>query len=312
MIGDLIIGFDGSDAGRDGLALGRALALATYARVTVVYARSYMALTPDLRETGEDLPWRAAAERVLDEARAALADVPVAGYRAVAERSAAHALHSAADVADAGIIVIGSTHRSGLGRIAPGTTADQILQAAPCAVAVAPAGYATAMDDHALRRIGAAVDGAAESDRVTRVTAGLARRVGATVRLITVVEHAGTRGRWSTVDAGDAPLAGAAPRRAIEVLERATVAVGGGLRIERRLCAGHPAEELIAESGDLDLLVVGSRGFGPVRRIVPGSTSAQVVRAAECPVVVLPRRASEHVAEIVSPVAGGAVPIAER
>jgi hypothetical protein len=71
---DLIIGFDGSDAGHDGLALGRRLAQATGARPTVVYARSYMALTPDIRESGEDLSWDAAAQRILDEAREVLAE----------------------------------------------------------------------------------------------------------------------------------------------------------------------------------------------------------------------------------------------
>jgi nucleotide-binding universal stress UspA family protein len=80
---------------------------------------------------------------------------------------------------------------------------------------------------------------------------------------------------------------------------------------------GHPAEELVAESGDLDLLVVGSRGFrplrrivfGPLRRIVPGSTSAKALRSAECPVIVLPRRASASVAAVVAAVAGERVPI---
>jgi hypothetical protein len=47
MYGDLIIGFDGSDAGHDGLAFGRRLALATGARPTVVFACSYTALRAD-------------------------------------------------------------------------------------------------------------------------------------------------------------------------------------------------------------------------------------------------------------------------
>ena len=89
MNGDLIVGFDGSDPGRDGLALGRRMAFATGARATVVYDRSYIALTEDARESGEDLPWAEAADRVLDEAREMLADVPEVSFRAVAERSAA-------------------------------------------------------------------------------------------------------------------------------------------------------------------------------------------------------------------------------
>jgi hypothetical protein len=52
MNGDLMIGFDGSDAGRDGLAFGRRLALATGAGVPVVSARSYLAVTADFRGGG--------------------------------------------------------------------------------------------------------------------------------------------------------------------------------------------------------------------------------------------------------------------
>jgi hypothetical protein len=38
--------------------------------------------------------------------------------------------------------------------------------------------------------------------------------------------------------------------------------------------------------------VVGSRGWGPVRRILLGSTSARLMREAHCPVLVLPRGAA--------------------
>jgi nucleotide-binding universal stress UspA family protein len=52
-----------------------------------------------------------------------------------------------------------------------------------------------------------------------------------------------------------------------------------------------PADELVRRSGDLDLLVVGSRSHGPMRRLLLGSTSRRVVRDAKCPVLVLPRGA---------------------
>ena len=61
-----------------------------------MHVRSYVAPTPDVRERGHDLGWLGAAEHILDEARDVLADVPDVSYRAVAERSPARALHSAA------------------------------------------------------------------------------------------------------------------------------------------------------------------------------------------------------------------------
>ena len=55
---------------------------------------------------------------------------------------------------------------------------------------------------------------------------------------------------------------------------------------------GDPAEKLLesAEMG-VDLLVLGSRGFGPVMRLLIGSVSSRVIREAPCPVLVVPRPA---------------------
>jgi nucleotide-binding universal stress UspA family protein len=51
---------------------------------------------------------------------------------------------------------------------------------------------------------------------------------------------------------------------------------------------GHPATELIAESADADLLVVGSQGHRPLADLLLGSVAAQCVRHAHCPVVIAP------------------------
>src|SRR4029079_7889920 len=53
---------------------------------------------------------------------------------------------------------------------------------------------------------------------------------------------------------------------------------------------GDPVHKLIedAETG-VDLLVLGSRGFGPVMRLLVGSVSSRVIRQAPCPVLVVPR-----------------------
>jgi nucleotide-binding universal stress UspA family protein len=58
---------------------------------------------------------------------------------------------------------------------------------------------------------------------------------------------------------------------------------------------GNPARELAFEGNHLDLLVTGSRGYGPVRRLMLGSTSSKLVHEAPCPVLVLARTAvHEH------------------
>jgi nucleotide-binding universal stress UspA family protein len=59
--------------------------------------------------------------------------------------------------------------------------------------------------------------------------------------------------------------------------------------VEGRAVYGLAGEELAAFSEDVDLLVVGSRGYGPVRRLVLGSTSDYLERHARCSLLVLPR-----------------------
>ncbi len=51
---------------------------------------------------------------------------------------------------------------------------------------------------------------------------------------------------------------------------------------------GVPAEVLIREPQDAELLVVGSRGAGGFARLIMGSVSTQAAHHARCPVVIIP------------------------
>ncbi|MGH2973909.1 MAG: universal stress protein [Solirubrobacterales bacterium] len=57
---------------------------------------------------------------------------------------------------------------------------------------------------------------------------------------------------------------------------------------------GPPAEVLVEHSQQLDLLVLGSRGYGPVKSVLLGSVSSHVLRNAQCPVLVAPRGGNDH------------------
>jgi nucleotide-binding universal stress UspA family protein len=52
---------------------------------------------------------------------------------------------------------------------------------------------------------------------------------------------------------------------------------------------GAPARMLAGACEDADLLVVGSRGYGPVLRLLLGSVSTQLIHLAPCSVLVIPR-----------------------
>jgi nucleotide-binding universal stress UspA family protein len=58
-----------------------------------------------------------------------------------------------------------------------------------------------------------------------------------------------------------------------------------------RALAGAPGPTIAAacEEAGADLLVAGSRGYGPVMRVLLGSVSTQLVHTAPCPVLVVPR-----------------------
>jgi nucleotide-binding universal stress UspA family protein len=54
---------------------------------------------------------------------------------------------------------------------------------------------------------------------------------------------------------------------------------------------GDAAEFLVAASENVDLLVCGSRGYGPARAVLLGGVSRRVASEAHCPVIVLARGA---------------------
>jgi len=59
--------------------------------------------------------------------------------------------------------------------------------------------------------------------------------------------------------------------------------------VEGRAVYGLAGEELAKFGDEVHILIVGSRGHGPIRRQVLGSTSAYLQRHARCPLLVLPR-----------------------
>ncbi len=78
--------------------------------------------------------------------------------------------------------------------------------------------------------------------------------------------------------------------RAEEVAEEAAAAVkerDPSLDVETVTTAGQPADVLLAQAADADMIVVGRRGLGGFKSLLLGSVSQQVVHYAACPVVVV-------------------------
>jgi nucleotide-binding universal stress UspA family protein len=69
---------------------------------------------------------------------------------------------------------------------------------------------------------------------------------------------------------------------------------------------GDPGDFLIAASENVDLLICGSRGYGPTRAVLLGGVSRRVTSEAHCPVIVLSRGAEADLEALVSEEAGAA------
>ena len=280
----IVIAVDTKDRTLDALALGRVLAGATGAPSSVVTVFPFAPLddteAPELVEARDD------ARRVLSE----LADVagpPGADVEVIAGNFAARELQHVSEREDTGLLVVGSTHRGPVGRLLVGGVGERLLAGAACPIAIAPRGYADAAPSR-LATVGVGVDGSAEARDALEAAVTLARGPGATVRVITA---------FQPIAFGDQRVGALAAPTANDVLrtellashEEAIRTASEAVEAEGRFHDGTAGDVLLEESADLDLLVVGSRGYGPLRAVLAGSVATALARAAACPVLVTPR-----------------------
>jgi nucleotide-binding universal stress UspA family protein len=285
-VSTIVIGVDDSTRSEDAVAFGRRLAGATSGRVVLACAFPY-----------SEVPGRAANATY----RQALRDEAVATVRRVqpllelpeerverivtANMSPAHALHDAAGETDAALVVVGRTRHGHAGRIVPGATAERLLHGAPCPVAIVPDGYRD-RPESAIRRVGVAYVDTPEGRAALAAAAGVARAFQARLEVISAVSYDSAHARLGlTPDDLHAPTTDYVRGR----LESVVNALRADQWAEAVLLDGDPAEQLAAHSAELDLMVMGSRGYGPLRAVLTGGVSGRVSREAHCPVIVVPR-----------------------
>lgn len=207
----------------------------------------------------------------------------------VEKGSPADTFQALAEKGQADLVVLGSTHHGHVGSVSPGSVAEQLLHGARCRLLIAPKGYAK--EDHSqdrLRVLAVGYDGMAESQAALDEGATLARKFGGSMKVVGVMTPIPAMGAAAAAQAG----AEAGPDFQTR-LQEAVAELPAELRALPILERGDPVERLLhmSEAG-IDLLVLGSRGFGPVMRLLIGSVSSRVIRAAKCPVMVIPRPAA--------------------
>ena len=214
--------------------------------------------------------------------------VPVATTVVASAGFPARALHDLAEHQDASLLVLGSSRRGLVGRVLPGAVTDRLLHGAPCPVAVAPGGFSFEDAVDGPRLIGVAFTDTPDGRAALARACVLAARARGLVRVLTVSEPLDPLITSALEAAALEYVRSARDDAAATVLRRGLDAVSAGRSAGGEILTGLPADALAAVSHDLDLLVCGSRGYGPVRALLLGGTSHALVRKAACPVLVVP------------------------
>jgi nucleotide-binding universal stress UspA family protein len=133
------------------------------------------------------------------------------------------------------------------------------------------------------------VDGSKGAEKALRFAVDLAEGKDAEIRLINVqpsyntvhVKQFFTR---EQIQAFQAEASEEVLSQALEITNNFNIPVTTVVRI------GDPAKEICTEAKEkaVDLIVMGYRGLGPVKRAIMGSVSTQVLNEKVCPVLIVP------------------------
>jgi nucleotide-binding universal stress UspA family protein len=193
--------------------------------------------------------------------------------------SAARALSLAAEELGAGLVVVGSAARARPERVAAGSTARRLLDGCPCAVAVTPLEWTGGA---AWETLGAGFVDSAEGRAAVDGAHALARRTGARLRVLSGVQPRGWMLRGAPFDDVAEELRAAAEEAAHEAT--ATLL---GAPVDVDVAVVEPGDLLAGASAVVQLLVCGSRGYGPTPATLLGGVTRRLVEEAACPVLVV-------------------------
>lgn len=289
----LVVGYEGGVTGHDALSFADHWAHASGDPIFVVHVRAHEGLDfhrlQRERRAEADATARRRSERLLEQARTlttAAVQVELVDLEAASAARGLSELLEPEREDGIPLMLLGSQEHRELRRTYPGSTAERLLQGAGASVAVVPWGYSE-VPHREFSRIGVGFidtpDGHAALDWSVRA----ASHLSVELTVVTVVPDTRIRGYAdpSAFREGQREMFGEELRAAVDEASRLL-----GRPVEGRLLDG-PVVDVLSELSldDLDLLVVGSRGYGPVRRVLLGGVSSRLLRHSRLPVVVAPR-----------------------
>lgn len=284
MYSKIIAGYDGRPSSEDALALARAIARITGGEVTaagVFLADPFWGgPDPSFQELEAE-----SREQIESAAKAAGAD-PVTRPSS----STARGLHDLAEESGADLIVVGSASSGKVGQVLAGNVALSLLHGSPCAVAVAPKGYAKE-SSHAFEEAIVGYDGSPESRAAVHDAVAFARSANASLKVVAVVEPPPiSYGKGA--NQGRPELMHDIEKIMRSKLDDLLAELPDDIKVDGVLATGDPAKALADVAvEDGGVLFAGSRGYGPLRRVLLGSVSRELMSSAPCAVIVHPRSA---------------------
>jgi nucleotide-binding universal stress UspA family protein len=277
--GAIVVGLGDSERSADALALAQLLAESLEAPLVLAHNQPREAVREFL-ESEDDQLMRSLSDAGFAPVQDLVRDHDEPAFRIARAGSPADGLGQIAEQENAQLIVIGHSEPSGLGRLRPRSVGERLLSGARLPVAIAPGGYAEA--EHSLSLIASAFDGSPESHRALDWAAHLTTRAAGRLRVISVHAPVPVTGLGFAAQSVDPGL-----REDLE-REQAAVIADLGRPAEALVRDGSPAGVLVEASREADLLVMGSRGHGPLPAALLGGVAHYVVRRAACPLVIHP------------------------
>jgi nucleotide-binding universal stress UspA family protein len=284
--GAIVVGLGVSDRSADALVLAQLLAESLGAPLVLAHNQPREAVREFL-ESEDDQLMRSLSDAGFAQVQDLVSNHHESGFRVVRAVSPADGLRQIAEQENAQLIVIGPSEPSGLGRLRPRSVGEKLLSEGRLPVAIAPRGYAKA--EHSLTLIASAFDGSPESRRALDWAAHLTRTAAGRLRVISVHAPLPVAGLGFAAQSVESGL-----RQELKREQAAAVASLNG-PVEALVRDGSPARVLVEASREADLLVMGSRGHGPLPAALLGGVAQHVVRRAACPVVIHPHRARRPV-----------------
>jgi nucleotide-binding universal stress UspA family protein len=188
----------------------------------------------------------------------------------------------------ADLVVLGARGLGAISAFLVGSVSLGVARQAPCAALVCKG------TPRPMQTVTVALDGSPDSAAAFRVFSALPLPGGLTTRLLGVVQPLG-RYPSSAPDLLSPALISALKqyedglRQELEgpLDEAARTLTGRVGSIVKLTPAGLPADAIIRDAANSDLVVVGARGLGPLKRVLLGSVSENVLAHASCPVLVV-------------------------